>query len=68
VRTVDSRSIEADLVVDPTGRARQWLAAIGFSSPEETEIGPDTAYSTANFRRPESFLGEAATIFLLFDA
>jgi 2-polyprenyl-6-methoxyphenol hydroxylase-like FAD-dependent oxidoreductase len=61
VRTVDSRSIEADLVVDATGRAhraRQWLAAIGFSSPDETEIGLDTAYSTANFRRPESFSGE----------
>ena len=61
VRLVDSRSIEADLVVDATGRAhraRQWLAAIGFSSPEETEIGLDTAYSTANFRRPESFCGE----------
>jgi len=61
VRTADSRSIEADLVVDATGRARrarQWLAAIGFSSPDETEIGLDTAYSTANFRRPESFSGE----------
>jgi 2-polyprenyl-6-methoxyphenol hydroxylase-like FAD-dependent oxidoreductase len=43
VRFVDSRSIEADLVVDATGRAhraRQWLAAIGFSSPEETENRP----------------------------
>jgi 2-polyprenyl-6-methoxyphenol hydroxylase-like FAD-dependent oxidoreductase len=61
VRCVDSRSIEADLVVDATGRAyraRQWLAAIGFSPPEETEIGLDTAYSTANFRRPESYSGE----------
>lgn len=61
VRTVDLRSIEADLVVDATGRAhraRQWLAAIGFSSPDETEIGLDTAYSTANFRRPESYSGE----------
>ena len=61
VRTGDSRSIEADLVVDATGRAhraRQWLAAIGFSSPDETAIGLDTAYSTANFRRPEAFSGE----------
>jgi 2-polyprenyl-6-methoxyphenol hydroxylase-like FAD-dependent oxidoreductase len=61
VRCGDSRSIEADLVVDATGRAhraRQWLAAIGFSPPEETEIGLDTAYSTANFRRPESYSGE----------
>jgi 2-polyprenyl-6-methoxyphenol hydroxylase-like FAD-dependent oxidoreductase len=61
VRCVGSRSIDADLVVDATGRAhraRQWLAGIGFPSPEETEIGLDTAYSTANFGRPESFSGE----------
>ncbi len=61
VRCVDLRSIEAELVVDATGRAhraRQWLAPIGFSSPEETVIGLDTAYSTANFRKPESFSGE----------
>jgi hypothetical protein len=48
-------------VVDATGRghrARQWLAAIGFASPEETTIGLDTAYSTANFRRPETYSGE----------
>ena len=61
VRTADSRTIAAELVVDATGRghrARQWLAAIGFSPPEETAIGLDTAYSTANFRRPEAFPGE----------
>ena len=28
------------------------------SPPEETAIGLDTAYSTANFRRPEAFPGE----------
>jgi 2-polyprenyl-6-methoxyphenol hydroxylase-like FAD-dependent oxidoreductase len=43
VRCGKSRSIEADLVVDATGRAhraRQWLAAIGFSPPDETDEGP----------------------------
>jgi 2-polyprenyl-6-methoxyphenol hydroxylase-like FAD-dependent oxidoreductase len=61
VRTADARSIEADLVVDATGRghrARRWLASAGFCAPDETAIGLDTAYSTANFRRPESFVGE----------
>ena len=61
VRCGNSRSIECDLVVDATGRghrARQWLAAIGFASPEETTIGLDTAYSTANFGRPETYSGE----------
>lgn len=61
VRCASSRSIEADLVIDATGRGhrgRQWLTRIGFSPPEETVIGLDTAYSTANFRRPDSFAGE----------
>ena len=56
VRCADARSVGADLVVDATGRghrAREWLEAIGFRAPEETEIGLDTAYSTATFRRPE---------------
>ena len=61
IRTAEGRTLEADLVVDATGRgrrARQWLAAGGFLPPEETTIGLDTAYSTANFRRPPSFAGE----------
>jgi len=61
LRCRDSRSIECDLVVDSTGRghrARQWLTAVGFPPPDETTIGLDTAYSTANFRRPRSYSGE----------
>jgi 2-polyprenyl-6-methoxyphenol hydroxylase-like FAD-dependent oxidoreductase len=61
VRCSDARSIEAELVIDATGRghrARRWLASIGFPPPAETEIGLDTAYSTANFRKPDAFAGE----------
>jgi 2-polyprenyl-6-methoxyphenol hydroxylase-like FAD-dependent oxidoreductase len=61
LRRRDSRSIECDLVVDATGRghrARRWLTAVGFPPPDETTIGLDTAYSTANFRRPKSYSGE----------
>ena len=61
VRCANSRLVEADLVIDATGRgtrARQWLASTGYTPPEETEIGLDTAYSTATFRRPKSFSGE----------
>ena len=61
VRSADARSIEADLVIDATGRghrARRWLASAGYSPPEQTAIGLDTAYSTANFRRPDSFASE----------
>ena len=57
----DSRSYAAELVVDAGGRgshAPQWLEAMGFSRPGETTIGVDTAYSTANFRRPKSYTGE----------
>jgi flavin-dependent dehydrogenase len=61
VRCADSRVIEAELVVDATGRghqARRWLDSMGILPPHETAIGLDTAYSTANFRRPDSFPGE----------
>jgi 2-polyprenyl-6-methoxyphenol hydroxylase-like FAD-dependent oxidoreductase len=57
----DLRSYEAELVVDATGRTShspRWLAALGFPKPRETEIGLDTAYSTANFRMPASYAGE----------
>jgi 2-polyprenyl-6-methoxyphenol hydroxylase-like FAD-dependent oxidoreductase len=61
VRCDDGRSVEADLVVDASGRssrASQWLAAAGHSVPGKTTIGVDTAYSTANFRAPDWFDGE----------
>jgi 2-polyprenyl-6-methoxyphenol hydroxylase-like FAD-dependent oxidoreductase len=61
VRCSDSRSFAAELVVDAGGRgshAPRWLEAMGFARPSETTIGVDTAYSTANFRRPKSYTGE----------
>jgi len=61
VRCDDARIFEAELTVDATcrtSRAPRWLEAHGFSPPEETAIGLDTAYSTANFRRPDGFSGE----------
>jgi 2-polyprenyl-6-methoxyphenol hydroxylase-like FAD-dependent oxidoreductase len=57
----DNRSIEAELVIDATGRtshAPQWLEAAGLSPPRETTIGVDTAYSTALFRVPDWYKGE----------
>jgi len=61
VRCSDSRSFAAELVVDTGGRgshAPQWLEGMGFSRPSETTIGVDTAYSTAYFRKPQSYSGE----------
>jgi 2-polyprenyl-6-methoxyphenol hydroxylase-like FAD-dependent oxidoreductase len=68
VRCSNARSIEAKLVIDATGRghrARRWLASIGFPPPAETEIGLDTAYSTANFRKPDAFAGEPIILSLV---
>jgi 2-polyprenyl-6-methoxyphenol hydroxylase-like FAD-dependent oxidoreductase len=50
-----SRSIDADFVVDATGRGSltlQLLEKMGLQKPEETEIGIDQAYSTAIVERP----------------
>src|SRR5215831_17736408 len=61
VRCSDSRSFAAELVVDAGGRGSRaplWLEAMGFSRPDATTIGVDTAYSTAHFRRPKSYTGE----------
>ncbi|MBW2282571.1 MAG: hypothetical protein JRG82_17675, partial [Deltaproteobacteria bacterium] len=51
----ETERLEADLVVDAGGRAAQsprWLESMGCSTPEETTIGVDFAYSSALFRLP----------------
>jgi hypothetical protein len=61
VHSSNSHSFAAELVVDAGGRGSRaplWLEAMGFSQPNETTIGVDTAYSTAHFRRPKSYAGE----------
>ena len=53
LREGESRSMEADLVVDAGGRgshAPRWLKELGFETPEETTIGVDFAYASAKFR------------------
>ena len=62
VRCADGRSVEAEMVVDATGRAShasQWRAAVGYLEPRQTTIGVETAYSTANFRVPDWYDGES---------
>lgn len=52
--------IEADLVVDATGRgsrAPAWLRALGYPEPEEETVGVDLTYSTRHFRRYPNDLG-----------
>jgi flavin-dependent dehydrogenase len=52
-----SYAIDADFVVDATGRGSltlQLLARMGLKKPEETEIGIDQAYSTTIVDRPNN--------------
>ena len=52
--------IEADLVIDATGRgsrAPAWLRALGFQEPEEESVGVDLTYTTRHFRKFSEDLG-----------
>jgi len=51
-----TRSLEADLVVDATGRgsrAPRWLVELGYQAPEETTIGVDFGYASTKYRIPD---------------
>jgi 2-polyprenyl-6-methoxyphenol hydroxylase-like FAD-dependent oxidoreductase len=50
----EHRSIEADLVVDATGRSSpspRWLADLGYEPPREQRLKVDVHYATRLFRR-----------------
>jgi 2-polyprenyl-6-methoxyphenol hydroxylase-like FAD-dependent oxidoreductase len=50
-----SEELDADLVVDATGRTSRtptWLQAHDYDSPETNEVRVDMAYSTAHIERP----------------
>jgi 2-polyprenyl-6-methoxyphenol hydroxylase-like FAD-dependent oxidoreductase len=53
--------LEADLVVDATGRGSRspaWLAALGYEPPEQEAVRPQIAYASAVYRRrPAEHLG-----------
>jgi 2-polyprenyl-6-methoxyphenol hydroxylase-like FAD-dependent oxidoreductase len=49
----DKLTLEADLVVDASGRgsrAPEWLAALGFAAPAETQVRSTLAYATRWYR------------------
>jgi 2-polyprenyl-6-methoxyphenol hydroxylase-like FAD-dependent oxidoreductase len=53
--TGDRSTLDADLVVDATGRASRtpaWLDRAGFESPVVDEVGVDVTYGTAVVERP----------------
>ncbi|MFF9347153.1 FAD-dependent oxidoreductase [Streptomyces sp. NPDC014734] len=52
----EERVLEADLVVDATGRASRtpvWLEELGYARPEEERIQIDLSYTTRRFRLPD---------------
>lgn len=52
----DTSTVEADLVVDATGRTSRtpaWLSEHGYDRPAVEEVHVDLAYSTASVERPE---------------
>jgi 2-polyprenyl-6-methoxyphenol hydroxylase-like FAD-dependent oxidoreductase len=53
--------LEADLVVDATGRGSRspaWLAALGYAPPQQEAVRPRAAYASAVYRRrPAEHLG-----------
>jgi 2-polyprenyl-6-methoxyphenol hydroxylase-like FAD-dependent oxidoreductase len=55
-----TEALEADLVVDATGRggrAMAWLREAGFEEPAEDEVDIDIVYTTRHFRRRPGELG-----------
>lgn len=57
--------IDADLVVDTTGRGSRtpaWLAALGYSRPPEERVKIDLAYTTRHYRLAEDPFGDDLAI------
>jgi 2-polyprenyl-6-methoxyphenol hydroxylase-like FAD-dependent oxidoreductase len=60
--------LEADLVVDATGRGSRspaWLATLGYEPPEQEAVRPRAAYASAVYRRrPAEHLGGDRVVIL----
>ncbi|MDZ8188389.1 MAG: 2-polyprenyl-6-methoxyphenol hydroxylase-like oxidoreductase [Nostoc sp. ChiSLP02] len=59
-------ALNADLVVDATGRRSQspvWLEKLGYEQPQEEQVRVDIGYMTRIYRRrPEHLQGDLATV------
>ncbi|MCY0942917.1 FAD-dependent oxidoreductase [Streptomyces antarcticus] len=59
------RTLEADLVVDTTGRGSRtpvWLEELGYARPEEERVEIDLAYTTRHYRLDTDPLGDDQAI------
>ncbi len=64
-KTCEQRMIEADLVVDASGRGSaspKWLQAAGYGRPAESEVKINMGYATRLYRRRPGDLNGAALI------
>lgn len=59
-------ALDADLVVDATGRASRapaWLEALGFDRPQEERVRVDVGYATRRYRlAPDALGGDVACV------
>ncbi|WP_216892273.1 FAD-dependent oxidoreductase [Nocardia alni] len=66
VRLVDGSVLEADLVIDATGRVSrspEWLRLLGYAEPEEKEMRSHIGYATVEVRLPNGVLdGDVAGV------
>ncbi|MGQ4599630.1 FAD-dependent monooxygenase [Nocardia sp. R6R-6] len=61
VGLLGGETLEADLVIDATGRVSrspEWLRAFGYAAPEEKEMRSRIGYATVEVRLPEGALPE----------
>lgn len=57
----DGSELEADLVVDASGRGSRvpgWLEELGYARPVDEEVGVDLTYTSGLFEPPRGFAGE----------
>lgn len=65
VRTSDGTTVDADLVVDATGRGTRlpvWLAQWGFDRPREDTVDVGIGYATHQVRIPDGLIDEKVVV------
>ncbi|MGY1794544.1 FAD-dependent oxidoreductase [Geodermatophilus sp. SYSU D00525] len=65
--TGETTRLDADLVVDASGRGSRavaWLTALGYPEPERSEVDPDIAYASRLVRIPEGFTADWKAVML----
>ena len=67
----DARSVDADLVVDASGRGSRtlhWLADLGYPETERTQVDSQMAYASRLYRIPEGFAADWQAVMVMAQA